>query len=65
MSKCPKCEKVITHVNHVDLTIHALTKRVTGNGYACPLCQTIISVEVDPIAIKTDTLNAIRKMLGG
>lgn len=32
-------------------------------GHTCPRCSTLISVQMDPIAPKTDTLDAVRVML--
>jgi ribulose 1,5-bisphosphate synthetase/thiazole synthase len=59
-AKCPKCEKLLTHVNIGDLPIHENFKeRWKGVVYACPYCNTALSVAIDPVALKTDTVNAI------
>jgi hypothetical protein len=33
-------------------------------AYCCPKCQTAISVQIDPVALKTDTVNEILRQLG-
>jgi hypothetical protein len=33
-------------------------------SYQCPHCETVLSVEIDPIAVKADIVAEIAKMLG-
>ncbi|MBU1894525.1 MAG: hypothetical protein KJ983_01750 [Candidatus Omnitrophica bacterium] len=58
--KCPKCEKVVYSLNltEVEAGVFFGTKwrAVT---YNCPHCSTILGSQIDPIAIKTDTVNEI------
>ena len=55
----------ITSVNIEDVKIHADSGRTwNGISYVCPLCNTVINVQIDPIAIKADTVNEILKGLG-
>ena len=64
MTKCPKCEATITSVN-----IQNLDGKVGGRSrwhciaYTCPLCSSALSVQVDPIAVQTDTVNAVIRAL--
>ena len=62
--KCPKCEKTITRVNgkHVEIVV-SLDRKLHGISYSCPSCNTVISIQVDPIAIKTDTINGLLEKL--
>lgn len=58
--KCPKCEKLLSSVNLVGID----AKNAGGTSwkaitYNCPFCQTIISCQIDPIAVKADTVNEI------
>ncbi len=61
-----KCEKSITSLKLVTLTSTAI-----GIGqpswrtvaHTCPLCHTIISAEIDPVAITNDTERFISKSL--
>lgn len=60
--KCPKCEKSVMHVTVEDLPIHVgFEPRWKGAVYLCPHCKSILSVGIDPIAIKTDILKALGK----
>lgn len=60
--KCPKCDKIITNVNlgNVFASVPGGTKW-KAISYLCPFCSVILSVQIDPIAIKTDTLKALGK----
>ncbi len=60
--KCPKCEKILTNVRiaDVDCKTGIGGRSWRGISYSCPFCSTIISIQIDPIAIKTDTVNAIK-----
>lgn len=65
--KCPHCDRPITRVNIQEMEGNtAPLGRMKWHcvGYACPLCQKIISVQIDPIAIKTDTIAEVKKLLG-
>ncbi|MEY9719779.1 hypothetical protein ABIA22_002269 [Sinorhizobium fredii] len=61
--KCPKCEKIVPH-----LRLEGLDANVAfGAGgwkaitLCCPFCSTILSAAIDPIAVKADIVNAIKK----
>lgn len=58
--KCPKCEKLITRVScdKVDIQV-ALGHTWKGVSYNCPYCFTVLSVQMDPIAIKSDTVSEL------
>ena len=64
--KCPKCEKTISYLNGdgIDIKIPFATTW-KGISYNCPYCHTMISAQIDPIAIKTDIVNALVKKLRG
>jgi len=61
--KCPKCEKRITRVK-IDSILGSV-----GIGqpdwkiasYSCPSCNSVLSVQIDPLAIKADILKALGK----
>jgi len=63
--KCPKCEKLISSVRCDPVTVNASGGNWHGVSYSCPLCFSILSVSVDPIAVKEDIvqdlLRALRK----
>lgn len=62
-AKCPHCNQVVTKLTIVSLPAGAAYSGFEWNAiaYACPLvsCQKIISVQIDPIALKADTVNEI------
>jgi uncharacterized protein with PIN domain len=59
--KCPKCEKVLTSVIIEKMNISVnLQPKWLGVSYVCPHCRTILSVGIDPIALKTDLVQALR-----
>ena len=65
--KCPKCEKAITYM--VFSSVETKQQFKPGNAYhavahMCPLCLSVLSVEMDPIAVKADIVNALMKRLG-
>lgn len=64
--KCPKCEKTLTSANiaGIDLSAGPGSTKWNGNAYVCPYCQTILGVQIDPIAIMSDTVQKILARLG-
>ena len=63
--KCPKCNASVMSVNLKEIKVNA------GNGtswigvsYQCSLCNTVLSVGIDPVALKTDTIKGVLKGLG-
>lgn len=66
MATCPYCDATINRLNLQEMT----SSSFMGQGwqtiaYVCPFCQKIISVSIDPIAIRADILNAIQQKRGG
>ncbi len=62
--KCPKCEQIISHVNCDDVEVRvAFGTTWKGVSYNCPHCQTVLSVQIDPIAVKTDIINRLFEKL--
>ena len=63
--KCPQCDKIIDHayVTSIDIKEDVL-KGTTFEGvaYSCPHCRAVISLSIDPIAIKTSIINAVEDM---
>jgi hypothetical protein len=58
--KCPKCERPVTHVNMETVDIHQnLQKAWHGVYFLCPSCRSILGAGMDPVALKTDTVNAV------
>lgn len=59
-AKCPKCESVITKViaGHVPIEV-PMGDNWNGIAYACPSCKTVLSVQIDPIALKNDIVDEL------
>ncbi len=67
MAKCPHCEKVLMSTNFQ--AIETKEKFKMNNGFravahCCPMCDSVLSVEIDPIAVKSDILGGLKKLLG-
>ena len=62
--KCPKCQKVISCVKIEGVDVkEGFESRWRGVSYYCPHCYTILSVQIDPIAVQTDTVDDIVEKL--
>lgn len=64
-SKCPNCETGL-----LSIRVEAIDLRVPGGDtykgavYSCPSCNAAISAGIDPIALKNDIVNSIKRALG-
>lgn len=64
--KCPKCGNTISSATIASVNLSgAGMGSFKGITYSCPnfACQTVISIGIDPIALKTDTINGVVKAL--
>jgi hypothetical protein len=64
--KCPKCERNILHCEIKGLPVHVNgIPRWEGIAHVCPFedCQAVLSVAIDPIAIKSDIVKEILENL--
>lgn len=59
--KCPKCENTIANVyiQPVDAKVPFSTDEYKAVSYQCPSCRTILSVQMDPIALKISTADLV------
>ena len=66
IAKCPKCEKSLLSlsINGHDGSVFLGTtwKCIT---LCCPYCNSVLGAQIDPIAIKTDTVNELVNALRG
>lgn len=59
--KCPYCNGIVTRIQLVEVPSSAFMGREWRTLlYTCPLCQKILSTSIDPIAIQSDIINAIK-----
>jgi hypothetical protein len=65
ISKCPHCGKALLHVNggFINVSIPGGIDR-KGILYSCPSCLAALSVEIDPLAVKTEIVAEIARLLG-
>ena len=59
--KCPKCEKPVSSVKAEAISAVVGLENWKAVSYCCPWCDTVLSVQIDPVAIKTDILKALGK----
>ena len=64
MGKCPGCAKGITSVNLEPISVRGGPLMWEAVAYLCPECHTILSVGMDPVALKTETVNEILETFG-
>jgi len=63
--RCPKCETVLTSVKVEYVSVEAsFSEKWKGAAYTCPRCGVLISVSIDPVALKAELLEDIRSLLG-
>lgn len=64
--KCPHCDKVLTRVTlkPLDGQIPLDQSKWKCVAYGCPVCQKAISIQMDPIALKADTIAEVKRLLG-
>ena len=62
---CPKCDRPVPKVSIVPLHATSGPGQDTWKGvaYTCPHCSVILSIQIDPIAIRTDSNNYVSKKI--
>jgi len=65
-NKCPHCEKTVTNVIIEDVGASAGYggNILNGISYACSHCKTILSVQINPMAVREETVRQILQALG-
>jgi hypothetical protein len=64
--KCPKCERLTPALNIEPVDIREAGRSAwKGVTLSCPFCHAIMGASIDPIAIKTDIVNAVIGALKG
>jgi len=62
---CPKCDTPVTRV-----TIGSVVATVIGGqdrnaiSYSCPSCNVVLSVQIDPLLVRTEIVSQILEGLG-
>ncbi len=62
--KCPKCEKLLGSVK-IEAVEGIVGFQSAWNciTLSCPFCNTILSTQIDPIALKADIIDGVVKKL--
>lgn len=62
MAICPHCNAIISRLNLEEMASSALFGQEWRTiAYLCPMCQKILNTQIDPIAIRTEIINAIKQ----
>ena len=65
MALCPSCDAPVLRAVIQEVPIGGLfSEQWRGITYSCPSCQHVLSVAIDPIAIKSDIVDEILTALG-
>lgn len=61
--KCPKCEKAVhqLRMEGVDAIQAFGTTGFNAITLQCPSCHTVLGAQLDPIAIRTDIINSLKR----
>lgn len=57
--RCPKCNAPISSVSIESISVKAKPSNWNGVSYLCPSCNCVLSVAIDPIALKSDIVEEI------
>jgi hypothetical protein len=62
--KCPICETTITAVRAEGVEVtQGFQPKWLGASFCCPSCNMVLGVGIDPLAIKTDIVNEIKRAM--
>ena len=59
MGKCPHCNSLVSTLTLGDVR----AGKWNGVSYSCPSCSAVLSVAIDPIALKADTISGVAERL--
>lgn len=64
--KCPKCDALVSRALVSGIALAGQNGAVSWNGlsYLCPFCSTILGVQIDPVALRAETVAEIASLLG-
>lgn len=61
MAKCPHCKNTLSSVRLSNPEVKGTARSYKGVAYSCPSCDAVLSVGIDPLAIKTDAVKELFK----
>jgi hypothetical protein len=59
--KCPKCEKLVMHVNTDAIEVRSGGRTFAGVTFNCPYCSTVLSTSMDPLVLHNQVLATIQQ----
>lgn len=62
MAKCPHCNKQMSSIDGQAIAIKVKTE-FNGIAYCCPNCDAVLSVMIDQMAVKNDTVSDIMRRM--
>lgn len=64
--KCPGCKEVIRElaIDSILASEGPFQPKWKAATYCCPNCKTVLGAGLDPLALKTDTIDEILQALG-
>lgn len=57
--KCPYCEATVSEVKISTVSCKGPERTYHGISYSCGSCGKVLSVAIDPIAVKSDTVDMV------
>ncbi len=65
MAKCPHCDKpFLSPVKYEPMVVGTSSQpQLNGIAYVCPLCDAILGVQLDPLALNQELANEIEQRL--
>ena len=66
-SKCPHCKAVISSVATEDITMTVSMGQPAWKGFshACPSCKSVLGVEINPLTVQGEIIDAIKALRKG
>jgi len=65
MAKCPYCDKSMPSIKAETISIKSAPRTSwRGIAYCCPYCNAALSVTIDQISLKSDTVGEVLRGLG-
>lgn len=62
-AKCPSCGKLVSQVHFEEVNaqqgLFDQGTALRSLAYVCPECRTVLSVQIDPIAVRSDVCNHV------
>jgi hypothetical protein len=61
--KCPKCGNLVASVTLNEVSVNTIGMIWRGVTYSCQSCNSVLSVGIDPVSLKSDLVDEIAALL--